>query len=311
MYVRQEAVLSSQIEGTQASLTDVLQYEAGDATELRDVAEVVNYIGAMNHGLEQTALPLSLRLIREIHARLMNGVRGEHLEPGEFRRTQNWIGKGGCTLATAMFVPPPPHLVMPLMGNLEMFLHDSSLPPLIHAGLAHAQFETIHPFLDGNGRMGRLLITFLLCKRGVLARPLLYLSAFLKHHRDDYYDKLQAVRTDGAWEPWLLFFLRGVHSVATEAHATAVKILALREQFQTVLANEGRAGANLVRALDVLFSQPFLSAATLEKRLGVSHVAANAQIERLQRIGVLEETTGFRRNRRFLFRPYLELFQPI
>ncbi|KYF82932.1 cell filamentation protein Fic [Sorangium cellulosum] len=310
MYVRQEAVLSSQIEGTQASLTDVLQFEAGDREggKLRDVQEVVNYVGAMNYGLEQTTLPMSLRLIREIHARLMQGVRGEHLEPGEFRRTQNWIGPAGCTLSTASFVPPPPHLLPQFMGVLESFLYDETLPPLIHAGLAHAQFETIHPFLDGNGRVGRLLITFLLCQRGVLSRPLLYISHFLKQNRAEYYDRLQAVRTNGAWEEWLAFFIRGVRDVAAQAHETARKILDLRTHYQGLLQNEGKAGATLLRALDILFAQPVLTPATIEEKLGVTYVTANNHVARLVELGILQETTGYKRNRRFSFAPYLTLF---
>ncbi|MCC6528338.1 MAG: Fic family protein [Polyangiaceae bacterium] len=310
MYVRQEAVLSSQIEGTQASLTDVLQFEAGDRErgKLRDVEEVVNYVAAMNYGLEQTALPMSLRLIRQIHERLLQGVRGEHLEPGQLRRSQNWIGPAGCTLSDASFVPPPPHLLPALMGDLERFLHDDTLPALIHAGLAHAQFETIHPFLDGNGRVGRLLITFLLCQRGILARPLLYLSHFLKRNRTEYYDRLQAVRTDGAWEDWLAFFVRGVRDVATQAHETARKILDLRARYQARLQSEGKAGANLLRALDLLFAQPVLTPATLEAQLGVTYVTANNHVRRLEELGILEEMTGYRRNRRFSFAPYLALF---
>jgi Fic family protein len=311
MYVRQEAVLSSQIEGTLASLTDVLQFEAGERedSKLRDVQEVVNYVGAMNYGLEQTALPMSLRLVREIHARLMLGVRGEHLEPGEFRRSQNWIGPAGCTLNTASFVPPPPHLLLSLMGDVERFLYDETLPPLIHAGLTHAQFETIHPFLDGNGRVGRLLITFLLCQRGILSRPLLYLSHFLKQNRAEYYDRLQAVRTHGAWEEWLAFFVRGVRDVATQAHETARKILDLRTRYQALLQSEGKAGATLLRALDILFAQPVLTPATLEEKLGVSYVTANNYVARLEELGVLQEMTGYKRNRRFSFAPYLALFE--
>ncbi len=311
MYVKQEAVLSSQIEGTQASLTDILQFEAGERGEenLRDIQEVVNYVGAMNYGLEQTALPLSLRLIREIHARLMQGVRGQHLDPGEFRRTQNWIGSGGCTLTTASFVPPPPHVMLDSMGNLEHFLHDETLPPLIHAGLAHAQFETIHPFLDGNGRVGRLLITFLLCKQSVLSRPLLYLSHFLKQNRTEYYDRLQAVRVQGVWEDWLAFFLRGVRDVATEAQETSRKILKLQNRSQELLKSEGKAGATLLRALDILFAHPVLTPAMLEKRLAVSYVTANNHMTRLQELGLLHEMTGNKRNRRFAFAPYLALFE--
>lgn len=310
MYVKQEAVLSSQIEGTQASLTDVLQFEAGEQEDarLRDVQEVVSYVGAMNYGLTQTELPLSLRLLREIHGRLMRGVRGEHLEPGDFRRTQNWIGPAGCTLSTAAFVPPPPHLLLQVMGDLERFLHDESLPPLIHAGLAHAQFETIHPFLDGNGRVGRLLITFLLCNRGVLSRPLLYLSHYLKQNRAEYYDRLQAIRTRGAWEDWLVFFLRGARDVAIEAHETARKILALRGRCQELLKGEGKAGATLLRALDVLFEQPVLTPAILERKLDVSYVTANHHAARLAQLGLLRELTGYKRNRRFAFTPYLALF---
>jgi Fic family protein len=308
MYVRQEAVLSSQIEGTQASLTDVLEFEAGgEDGALRDVREVVNYVGAMSYGLEQTALPLSLRLIREIHARLMKGVRGEHLEPGEFRRSQNWIGPAGCTLNTASFVPPPPHLLLEVAGNLEVFLHDTSLPPLIHAGLAHAQFETIHPFLDGNGRVGRLLITFLLCQRGALSRPLLYLSHFLKQNRAEYYDRLQAVRTNGEWEQWLIFFLRGVRDVAMQAHETARKILDLRTRYRNLLEKEGKASGVLLRVLDFLFAQPVVTPANLTK-IGVTYVTANNHVARLTKLGILRETTGYRRNRRFTFAPYLALF---
>lgn len=312
MYVRQEAVLSSQIEGTQASLTDVLQFEAGveDSATLRDVREVVNYVRAMTYGLEQVVLPLSLRLIREIHGHLLDGTRGHRLTPGEFRKTQNWIGTPGATLATAAFVPPPPHQLMTHLGAFEQFLHDTTLPPLIHAGLAHAQFETIHPFLDGNGRVGRLLITFLLCKRGVLSQPLLYLSHYLRRHRDDYYRRLQDVRDHGAWEAWLTFFLRGVHEVAKQAHATALKILELRTRSQRMLQGEGKAAAMLLRALDYLFARPIVTPAMIEEELGVSHVTANKHTRRLVELEILEEQTGFKRNRRYAFAPYVRLFEP-
>jgi len=312
MYVRQEAVLSSQIEGTQASLTDVLQFEADAKAEtpLKDVGDVVNYIAAMNHGLERLKkLPLSLRLIREIHERLMRGVRGQHLEPGEFRRSQNWIGPKGCVLADAAYVPPPPAALMQYLGALERFLHDRSLPALIHAGLAHAQFETIHPFLDGNGRVGRLLITFLLCERGVLARPLLYLSHYLKRHRAEYYDRLQALRTAGAWEEWLEFFMKGILDVAIEAHSTAIKIIHQREQVRSRMAKQGRAAGTMTRALDVLFAQPILTPQLLAKHLKVSYVTANNAMSRMAQLKILVEETGFKRNRRFSFAPYLRLFQ--
>jgi Fic family protein len=311
MYVRQEAVLSSQIEGTQASLTDVLQFEVDhdDLPRTKDVEEVVNYVHAMNHGLARLSeLPLSLRLIREIHAKLMAGVRGQHLEPGEFRRTQNWVGPGGCQLKDASFVPPPPEELAKALGQLELFLHDTSLPALIHAGLAHAQFETIHPFLDGNGRVGRLLITFLLCERQVLSKPLLYLSVYLKKHRAEYYDRLQAVRIDGAWEAWIGFFLRGVLEVAQAAHSTARQIEALRQEHQQLLQREGKSSANLLRALDTLFEQPIQTAAGLADKLKLSYPTANGLISRLQELNLLHEQTGYKRNRRFSYDPYLRLF---
>ncbi len=311
MYVRQEAVLSSQIEGTQASLADVLQFEADhdDPPRVKDVEEVVNYVHAMNHGLARLSeLPLSLRLIREIHEKLMAGVRGQHLEPGEFRRTQNWVGPGGCQLKDASFVPPPPDRLLEVLGQLESFLHDKALPPLIHAGLAHAQFETIHPFLDGNGRVGRLLITFLLCERKVLSKPLLYLSVYLKKHRAQYYDRLQAVRIDGDWEGWILFFLKGVLDVAETAHETAKRILALRQQHQQKLHLEKKSSANLLRALDLLFEQPIQTVAGLADKLDVSYPTANGLLSRLQELQILEESTGFRRNRKFAYEPYLRLF---
>ncbi|MEO8182467.1 MAG: Fic family protein [Deltaproteobacteria bacterium] len=311
MYVRQEAVLSSQIEGTQASLTDVLAFEAEeDGASEGDVEEVVNYVAAMNHGLRRLQeFPLSLRLIREIHERLMRGVRGQERQPGEFRNTQNWIGGTGSTLATATFVPPPPRVMQEALASLETFLHEPGFPRLVHTALAHAQFETIHPFLDGNGRVGRLLITFLLCHGGVLSRPLLYLSHYLKRHRQQYYDRLQAVRVDGQWEEWLLFFLEGVAEVAVEAQATAGKILALRELHRNQLASEGRASGNLLRALDRLFEHPVLTVRTLERELEVNYATANSVLTRMLELGLIEESTGYRRHRRFKYTPYVALFE--
>lgn len=311
MYVRREAVLSSQIEGTQASLADVLQFEVSEerTPRLADVSEVVNYVAAMRHGLSRLrTLPLSLRLIREIHKKLLAGGRGREREPGELRKTQNWIGPAGSTLATATFVPPPPQALPAALGALEHFLGDDTLPPLLHAGLAHPQFETIHPFRDGNGRVGRLLVTLLLCQRGVLSQPLLYLSHYLKRHRQEYYDRLQAVRFAGDWEGWLLFFLRGVAEVATEANRTAREILALREKHRLRLAEEGRSAANLLRALDLLFEQPLVTVRSLERRMTVTFRTANTLLERLERLSVIRETTGGARNRQFAFAPYLRLF---
>jgi Fic family protein len=313
MYVRQEAVLSSQIEGTQSTLEDVLQFEidAQGETTPKDVGEVVNYVRAMNYGLVRLdKLPLSLRLIREIHAELLRGARGSNREPGEFRRTQNWIGPAGCNLMTAAFVPPPVPEMNEAMGELEKFLHfEGPMPVLIHCGLAHAQFETIHPFLDGNGRVGRLLITFLLCQRHILHRPLLYLSLYLKSRRSQYYDRLMAIRMDGDWEGWLKFFLRGVAEVSQKATETARKILALREEgrkiFLDVFANSNPAQ----RLFDFIFEQPIFNVRMVEKHLKCSYVKANQLVSMLEAGDFLKETTGWRRNRRYKFAPYLDLFE--
>lgn len=312
MYVRHEAVLSSQIEGTQSTLEDVLRYEAEDGSreEPRDVGEVVNYVRAMNAGLEQLReLPLSLRLIRNIHGELLRGTRGGQRYPGEFRKTQNWIGPGGCTLAEATFVPPPPHELMPALDHFERFLHErGSLPALIHCGLAHAQFETIHPFIDGNGRVGRLLITFLLCEQGILQRPLLYLSYYLKLHRAQYYDRLMAVRLEGDWEGWLKFFLRGVYEVSLAATDTARQILKLREGHRERIGSNLGGSANGLRLLDYLFEHPITSIRRVERFVGCTYVTAARLVEDLGRLGMLEEITGQKRNRLYRYKPYVDLF---
>ncbi|WP_229908476.1 Fic family protein [Comamonas sp. JC664] len=309
MYVRHEAVLSSQIEGTQSTLEDVLEYELTErgARRAKDAQEVVNYIAAMNHGLKRLeTLPLSLRLLREIHARLMDGVRGSERSPGEFRTSQNWIGPQNCTLKTATFVPPPPHEMEAALGNLEKFLHaPGDLPSLIVCGLAHAQFETIHPFLDGNGRIGRLLIPLLLCERRILERPLLYLSVYLKAHRAEYYDRLTAIRTDGDWEGWLRFFLRGVVEVSAASTNTARSILKLREESRQKLSSNAQA----VRLLDHLFEYPLISVRAAEQFLECSYVTAATVIEQLEKAGLLRETTGQKRNRLYRYDPYLALFE--
>lgn len=313
MYVRKEAVLSSQIEGTQSSLQDLLAAEAKmfDPALPRDVDEVVNYLRAMNHGLRRLAeLPVSVRLIREIHAELMHGVRGGRLQPGELRTSQNWIGPGGCTLASATFVPPPPHLVPQVLGELETFLHhQDGLPPLIKIALAHVQFETIHPFLDGNGRVGRLLITFLLTEWGVLHKPVLYLSHYFKQHRSDYYEHLQNVRDRGTWEGWLKFFLRGVIEVAGEAVDTARQILQLREQNRSAITLQlGRAAANGHKVLESLFDRPIVSVTDVQQLTGTTYPAANSLVSRLVKLDVLKEMTGYTRNRRFSYARYIALF---
>lgn len=313
MYVRKEAVLSSQIEGTQSSLEDLLSAEAQllGAEIPRDVDEVVNYVRAMNHGLARLEyLPVSVRLIREIHAELLHGVRGSRMTPGELRRSQNWIGPGNSTLATATFVPPPPDEVPRALGDLEAFLHQSDdLPLLVKIGLAHAQFETIHAFLDGNGRVGRLLITFLLCERGALPKPVLYLSHYLKAHRQEYYDRLQAVRDAGDWEGWLVFFLRGVAEVSVQAADTARRILLLREEHRSLIADRlGRAAGNGYRILQHLYDHPIVSAKEVKQVIGTTFAAANQIIHRLMDVGILNEITGHARHRRFRYDPYVRLF---
>ena len=313
MYVRQEAVLSSQIEGTQSSLEDVLQFEvdAKGADVPKDVEEVVNYVRAMNFGIKRLEkLPLSLRLIREIHAELLKGTRGAHRTPGEFRRTQNWIGAAGANLANATFVPPPVPEMKEALNKFEQFLHDDSLPVLIHTGLAHAQFETIHPFLDGNGRVGRLLITFLLCERKILHRPLLYLSHYLKMHRAEYYDRLTAIRNDGNWEAWLKFFLRGVGEVSQEAIETARRIFALRDEHrQAINKSMGSSAGSALRLLDYLYEKPIISVRLVEQHLKSSFVTANKMVEQFIKLDILNETTGRQRNRRYAYAPYLALFE--
>lgn len=314
MYVRKEAVLSSQIEGTQSSLQDLLAAEAsilGPGSRSADVGEVVNYVRAMNHGLEYLAkLPVSVRLIREIHQVLLEGVRGSKLTPGELRRSQNWIGPGGCTLAEATFVPPPPDVVPEALSDLERFLHRTdSLPFLIKIGLTHAQFETIHPFLDGNGRIGRLLITFLLCERGILHKPVLYLSHYFKRHRQAYYDHLQAVREAGDWEGWLCFFLQGVAEVSAEAAITARRILRLREEHRTRITEHfGAVAGNGLKVLETLFERPIISVNEVKALTGTSYPAANQLVQRFAELGILFEITGQTRNRRFRYDPYVQLF---
>ncbi|MYC59433.1 MAG: Fic family protein [Gammaproteobacteria bacterium] len=313
MYVRKEAVLSSQIEGTQSSLQDVLAAEANIFTpnQPADVNEVINYTKAMNHGLERLEhLPLCIRLIREIHEILMTHVRGSKLTPGELRHSQNWIGTPGCSLQEAVFVPPPPDEVAPALGALECFLHDpGDLPALVQIGLAHAQFETIHPFLDGNGRVGRLLITFFLCQQEILQQPVLYLSHYFKQHREDYYQRLQAVRDQGDWEGWLGFFVDGVLSVSREATETARKILALREEHRSLVTEKlGRAAGNGHRILEHLYQRPIVTVESIVQLLDITYTGANNLVSRFANLGLLQEITGQQRNRVFRYNPYLDLF---
>lgn len=313
MYVRREAVVSSQIEGTQASLMDVLEFEAEmDQAERRvDVVEIANYVTAMNHGLAKLPqLPISRRLLCDVHAVLMMDVRGGEPQktPGQFRKSQNWIG--GASPATARFVPPPWEEVGPAFADLEQFLHDTEpMPALIKVGLAHAQFETIHPFLDGNGRIGRLLISFWLVEQKIIQRPILYPSLFFKEHREDYIDRLQAIRDDGAWEDWLAFFVDGIGQVAEEATGRAYEIVHLREDHQRLIGEKlGKRAPNALALLEHLFRQPVVTAKLVESMVGVSQPTASALVRDLEDIGILRERTGKRRNRLFAYQPYLDLF---
>jgi Fic family protein len=313
MYIRKEAVLSSQIEGTQSSLQDVLRAEAKvfSSDQPNDVDEVFNYVRAMNYGLARlTDLPVSIRLIREIHERLLAGVRGGQLAPGELRTSQNWIGPSGSTIMDASFVPPPPDVVPEALGNLEKFIHGTQpLPMLVRIGIAHAQLETIHPFLDGNGRVGRLMIALLLSEWRVLQKPVLYLSHYFKKHRQRYYESLQTVRDTGDWEQWLHFFLTGIVEVSGEATITARKILHLRETHRDLVTRElGRSAANGHQVLESLFEHPIMSVTDVKDLIGITYTAANDLVGRFERMDLLQETTGNQRNRRFIYRPYVELF---
>ena len=313
MYVHKEAVLSSQIEGTQASLIDVLAFES-DASEPhnpQDIEEVVNYVNALNYGLQRLeTLPLSLRLMREIHERLLAGVRGAERHPGQFRTSQNWIGHAGCTIETARFVPPSVPDMQMALGDLEKFLHAPLLlSVLIKVGLVHAQFETIHPFLDGNGRMGRLLITFLLCQQRVLRQPLLYLSHYFKLNKVEYYEHLQRVRDRGEWEDWLKFFLRGVHDVAQEATDTARAIVQLRERHRALIAQEfRRASGTGTQFLEHLYTRPIVTVNGASEMTGQTYKNANQLIARFVELGILREMTQQQRNRRFVYADYLSMF---
>ena len=315
MYVRAEAVLSSQIEGTQASLDDVLQAEANlkNPDAPGDVDEVINYIAALNHGLQRIeSLPLSLRLIRELHGVLMQDTRGSQRDPGEFRRSQNWIGPAGSTLQNARYVPPPVPEMMNALDNLEKFIHDeqSTVPPLVRIGLIHAQFETIHPFLDGNGRLGRLLITFLMYHYRLLRVPLLYLSYHFKLNRSEYYDRLQAVRERGDWEGWLRFFLEGVRSVADESALKARAVFELREaNRQRITDGLGRRTAKALVLHEHLLRQPYVTARNVEEITSQAYSNANSLIAALVEQGILEPLVGRDRDRVFAYQKYLSLFR--
>lgn len=310
-YIRREAVLSSRIEGTKASLSDLLIDEIADghakATSSDDIKEVRNYVRALEHGLATLPeLPLSLRLIREIHAKLMEGVRGEKMTPGEFRRSQNWIGPTGSTPMTAAFVPPPADEMVDCLGEWEKFLHVRDvIPDLIQCAMMHVQFETIHPFLYGNGRVGRLLVTFFLMERGRLSQPLLYLSAFIDAHKNDYYDLLQRVRTHGDWVSWIRFFLQGVTEIAIEAGQQAKELHRLREQYRAQLRDK----PNALVLIDELFTNPYMTVARATEVLGKTHPTAKAAITVLEKNQILKEITGRQWGRFYVCRPVLDALE--
>jgi Fic family protein len=311
LYVRKEALLSSQIEGTQSSFVDVLLFENKVPTNVpkEDVEEVSNYVAAMQHGLRRLhgGFPLSLRLIREIHAILLRGGRGANRTPGEFRRSQNWIG--GSRPGNASFVPPPPAEMMECLDCFERFLHDEKhrLPLLVEAGLVHVQFESIHPFLDGNGRLGRLLITLLLCAKRALKEPLLYLSLYFKTHRSRYYDLLQRVRTDGAWEEWLQFFMEGMAATAQEAAETATRILHLFSTDREKIQKLGRSSSSALRVHEYMQRKPIANIAATAKALKISIPTVTLALNHLVRIGIVEEVTGKRRDRLFTYSRYFNI----
>jgi len=311
LYIRKEALLSSQIEGTKSSFSDLLLFEneAVPGVPIHDVEEVSNYVAAMQHGLRRIkgGFPLSLRLIREIHAILLRGARGANKTPGEFRRSQNWIG--GSRPGNASFVPPPPERMMECLDHFERFLHDEKdkLPILVEAGLVHAQFETIHPFLDGNGRLGRLLITLLLCSKGILREPSLYLSLYFKTHRQRYYDLLQRVRTEGIWEEWTEFFLEGTEITARQAADTAVQILQLFEADRKKIRGVGRKAASSLAVHEHLQAHPMTKIGPAAKELKLSIPTVTSALETLTKLRIVKESTGKRRDRLFVYPRYLSI----
>jgi len=316
MYVKKEAVISSQIEGTQSSLSQLLKKESevNDPDAPSDVNEVSNYVKAMHRGLELlNDLPVSVRLVKEIHKELLRDVRGQEKNPGELRKSQNWIGSEGRDIRHATFVPPPEHEMVKALSDWEKFLHQNDhIPVLVKIGMAHAQFETIHPFLDGNGRVGRLLITLLLCEWDKLQEPVLYLSHFFKQHRQEYYELLQNVRDLGDWESWIKFFVRGVSEVSGQATDTSREIVSLREKHRGLIVEEfGNVAGNGLKVLERLFLKPYITVKQIESLTGVTFSAANNLMGKFENVGVLTEITGQKRNRQYEYSDYLNLFSAI
>jgi len=309
-FVRREAVLSSRIEGTQATLGELLAAEAGAAVERspEDLREVGNYVVALEHGISRLKkLPLSVRLTRELHEKLTSGVRGHHAMPGRFRTVQNWIGKPGSTVATASYIPPPPGEVEPCLGAWEKFLHESKLPPLVTIALAHYQFEAIHPFLDGNGRVGRLLITLFLIERQILPTPLLYLSAFFEASRRDYYDGLRGISERGAWNDWLEYFLLGVARMSEDALGRATRINQLLAQWQRKVS--GESSNNPLRAVELLGTNPFITTKGAAETLGIAFTTAQRTIERLERVGIVKQVGEAKRGRVYCANTLLDILE--
>ena len=311
MYVRKEAVFSSMIEGTQSSLSDLLLYEIAQESgvPLADVREVSNYVAALDHGLQRLydGFPLSLRLMREMHGILLAKGRGQHADPGEFRRSQNWIG--GTRPGNAYFVPPPAENVLECLGAFEKFLHDlpQATPPLLKAALAHVQFETIHPFLDGNGRLGRLLITLILCEQKVLGKPLLYLSLYFKEHRQYYYDLLNSVRTTGDWEAWLMFFAEAVAATASQGVESIEKLAKMAEEDKASIAGLGRATSSAERIHTALLGRPIVSSAWLSEKTGLTAATVNKALSNLEKIQIVRQLNDSKRNRLFAYGQYMDI----
>ena len=309
-FIRREAVLSSRIEGTQSSLSDLLLFEATSVEKERDVKEVQNYVRAMEYGLKRLeVLPLSLRFIRELHSILMEGVRGERATPGEFRRSQNWIGAPGCSLDDATFVPPPVPQMLEALDRFEKFLHaDSELPPLTELALIHYQFESIHPFLDGNGRIGRLLNTLFLCQRGILAKPLLYLSAFFEQHRREYYEHLLQVSHKGTWRQWIEFFLTAVIEQAGDSVRRARSLMNLHQSYHQV-SLEKRLPPTSTQLIELMFTRHVLNARLVQEQLKVTFPGAQKAINTLAAEGILSEITGGRRNKVYAAKEILHILE--
>ncbi len=312
MYSRNEAVYSSKIEGTRSTLVDLLEYETRSDKNKKqtDAAEVHNYVRAMNYGLERLEqIPLSLRVIKEIHAILLEGVRGSGRAPGEFRRNQVFIGAEGDSISSARYIPPPPNEVISAMGDIERFMHDETpMPILVKCGLIHAQFEMIHPFLDGNGRVGRLLVTFMLCWSSVLKKPLLNISDFFMRNRTEYYKLLSNVSNNGEWESWIEFFLTGVKSVSLKAVGTIRKITLMRYEHRELVIRGMPKSSSALELLDYLYKVPYINSNNAATVMGVSQQAANKTLRKFEELGLLVEKTGQKRNREYAYQPYLNLF---